>query len=231
LSTESVVRIGLLFPDLLGTYGDRGNALVLCDRLRRRRIATELVEVDAGDPIPSSLDCYLLGGAEDRAERAAATLLRDAGFAAMFERGASVVGVCAGFQLLGTHIELGTGETFPGVGLIDAVTRPATERHVGDVVLEPSDPSLGPVTGFENHGAITTCSDTMPLGTVRNEGRTEGVLGPRLLATYLHGPVLVRNPKLADHVLSWTTGPLAPIEADLAVRLHDNLARRGATRT
>jgi CobQ-like glutamine amidotransferase family enzyme len=230
MTQPSAVRLGVVFPDLLGTYGDRGNGVILRDRLARRGIAVDLVTINAGDAVPASLDCYLLGGGEDRAEQVAAPLLRASPLVSAWERGASIVAVCAGFQLLGTDIDLGSGSPVAGIGLIEATTRPAAERFVGEVVIDVDEPLVGPVSGFENHRGATTVHDHRALGVVRADGRAEGILEPRLLATYLHGPVLARNPRLADHVLSWTTGPLSDVPVDdFADALHEARLVRAST--
>jgi len=220
---ESFVRIGLVYPELLGTYGDRGNAIVLVERLRRRGHDAELVEVPAGSPLPDSLDVYLLGGGEDDVQEAAATGLRGsaAALGAARHRGAVVLAVCAGFQLIGHRYEARDGETMDGLGLVDAVTVAGPDRCVGEVVVEP-DASLGLplLTGFENHGGRTTLGPgARPLGTVvtghGNGDGVDGVLDDRLIGTYLHGPVLPRNPALADLLLGWVVGELGPIDDGL----------------
>jgi CobQ-like glutamine amidotransferase family enzyme/UDP-N-acetylmuramyl tripeptide synthase len=224
---ESEVTIGLLFPDLLGTYGDRGNATVLRSRLLRRGIAGRIVEVDPDEPIPASLDIYLLGGGEDHAEIVALDRLERSPLRDAWTRGAAVVGVCAGLQLLGTRLEL-EGEPRDGLGFFTATTQPGPARCVGEVVLDACDAALGAITGFENHQGVTVVGDAdQPLGR-HADGRAEGVLGERLVGTYLHGPVLVRNPRLADRVLTWVTGPLAPLADGFESALHD--ARVDASR-
>jgi lipid II isoglutaminyl synthase (glutamine-hydrolysing) len=226
VTNDSVVRVGLVFPDLLGTYGDRGNAMILCTRLRRRGIGAELVVIRPDQPVPGSLDCYVLGGGEDHTEGVASPLLRRSPLVPAWERGAVIVAVCAGFQLLGTRIELGHGTRLDGVGLLDAVTWPAPRRSVGDVVLDSGDATIGAVSGFENHrGTTTLARPCRPLGRDRVDGHAEGILESRLLATYLHGPVLVRNPELADHVLSWIVGPMSPLPTE-AGALHAQLIER-----
>ncbi len=229
--TDSVMRIGALYPDLLGTYGDRGNAAVLAERLRVRGIPVEVVTVLADDAVPASLDCYVIGGGEDHAQTAAAQRLIGSPLVAAYEAGASIVGVCAGFQLLGRTLPGADGIVLDGLGIIDATTVVGATRQVGDVVLEATDPSLGELSGFENHRGVTEVHDDLPpLGHVLHGGVREGVLTDRMLATYLHGPVLVRNPALADRVLSWTTGPLAPIADDIAVELNHALVTRFGNR-
>jgi lipid II isoglutaminyl synthase (glutamine-hydrolysing) len=221
--TESVVRVGLVYPGLLGTYGDRGNAITLVERLRRRGHEAELVDIDAGGAVPDSLDIYLLGGGEDDSQVAAAAGLRASAGALRRarERGAVVLAVCAGFQLIGHRYEAGDGATMDGLGLVDAATVAGDDRLIGEVVVE-ADRNLGLplVSGFENHGGRTTLGpDARPFGAVvvggGNGDGVDGALGDRLVATYLHGPVLPRNPALADLLASWVVGPLEPIDDEL----------------
>ena len=225
--TISAVRIGLIYPELLGTYGDRGNAVVLQRRLQQHSISCELVEIASGTPLPGDLDIYLLGGGEDHTALLAAEQLRGSALIPAWQRGASIVAVCAGFQLLGETIELGTRETLVGLGAIAAVTTVGTTRTVGDVVLNTTLAGVDPIVGFENHRSITVTSDASPLGVARSSGVADGYVRDRLLATYLHGPLLVRNPTLVDHVLEWTTGSLPPLPPDAhATELHRHLVQR-----
>src|SRR5205823_6326992 len=218
-ASESAVRVGLVYPELLGTYGDRGNAVVLVQRLRWRGHAAELVEVTAGAPIPDSLDVYLFGGGEDDPQVMASAGMRSSRAAIDRGRagGAVVLAVCAGFQLIGHSYEAADGTMIDGLGLVDAVTRAGPNRLIGELVVEP-DPPLPVLTGFENHGGRTTLGPKeRPLGRVlaRNgrAGDIDGLLGDRLIGTYMHGPVLPRNPALADHILSWVVGDLEPLDS------------------
>lgn len=226
---DSAVRVGLVFPELLGTYGDRGNAVVLVERARRRGIDAELVEVPAGEPIPDSLDIYLFGGGEDDPQVMAAAGMRESRPA--IERaqanGAVIFAVCAGFQLIGHSYEARDGERLEGLGLVDMTTEAGPARIIGEVVVEP-DPSLGipTLTGFENHGGRTHLgSGEKPLGQVLSGGGNgvddcDGILRDRIVGTYLHGPVLPRNPALADALLRWVVGSeLAPIDDHLVEQL------------
>lgn len=230
----SAVRVALVYPELLGTYGDRGNAVVLVNRCRWRGVEAELVEVAAGSPIPDSLDVYLLGGGEDDPQTMAAAGLRASRDAIRRARdnGAVVLAVCAGFQLIGERYVDAGGESLEGIGLVDAVTTAGSPRLIGEVVVEP-DTSLGlsMLTGFENHGGRTTLGNrTRPLGRVVTGGGNgvggadgvlaDGALAERLVGTYLHGPVLARNPELADLLLSWVIGDLAPLDSTFEERLH-----------
>lgn len=209
--SESTVRIGLVLPDVMGTYGDGGNALVLRQRLRMRGHNAEIIEIGLNDPVPDSLDLYTLGGAEDAAQRLATRhLLRYPGLQKAAERGAPVLAICAAIQVLGHWYETSAGERVDGVGLFDATTSPRKTRAIGEIVLTPSIPGLtAPVSGFENHrGGTTLGPDTKPLGKVtRGVGNgvgdgNEGAVQGSVYGTYLHGPVLARNPEFADHLLA-----------------------------
>jgi len=218
---ESAVRIGLLYPELLGTYGDSGNATVLAQRLRRRGIGAEIVSVESREPVPTTCDVYLLGGAEDAAQRHVARALAKGGvFAGVMDRGAAVLAVCAGLQVLGESFEVSDGTTMPGAGVLDLRTARPTDprtqpRAVGEAVVQARlDLGLPPIVGFENHGGLTSLGPSAkPLGTtvsgIGNGGDppgSEGVAGGRVLGTYLHGPVLALNPALADLLLSYVVG-------------------------
>lgn len=217
---DSAVRIGVLFPDILGTYGDNGNAVVLERRLRWRGMAAQIERIGVGDTVPADCDVYVIGGGEDQAQVLAAQRLRSGpGLARAVERGAVVLAVCAGLQVLGRWFGGSRGERHEGLGLLDVTTIPRRRRIVGDITVVP-DPALLPdaLTGFENHqGATTLGPAARPLGTVvrgtgNGAGRAEdGAVQGRVIGSYLHGPVLARNPALADLLLEWVTG--APLPA------------------
>ncbi len=221
---DSVVSIGLLFPNLLGTYGDGGNARILQKRLAWRGIAADIITIDAGAPVPESCDLYLLGGGEDGPQAEAARELgRHGPLHRAVDHGAVVLAVCAGMQIVGTRFPDHQGQGVPGLGLLDCETVKTDEpRAVGELLVDP-DPATGlpRLTGFENHGGRTRLGPAArPLGPVvagvGNGDGGEGVM-PRDLAqgkvvgTYLHGPVLARNPALADLLLAWVLG-VAPSE-------------------
>ncbi|MFX1759772.1 cobyric acid synthase [Rhodococcus gordoniae] len=227
--SESTVRIGLVLPDVMGTYGDGGNALVLRQRLRMRGHDAEVVEIGLNDPVPESLDLYTLGGAEDAAQRLATRhLQRYPGLQRAAERGAPVLAICAAIQVLGHWYETSSGERVDGVGILDATTSPQQTRAIGEIVIRPALAGLTqPLTGFENHrGGTTLGSDAIGLGRVdRGVGNgvgdgLEGAVQGSVIGTYLHGPVLARNPELADHLLMRALGvdslpPLDLPEVDL----------------
>ncbi|MDQ6727187.1 MAG: glutamine amidotransferase [Actinomycetota bacterium] len=216
------VAIALLYPELLGTYGDGGNAIVLAQRLRWRGIPAEVVDVTAGEPIPRGCQLYLMGGGEDAPQTLAARELRSgSALSDAVAGGAGVLAVCAGLQVLGRRFAGDDNRVHEGLGMLDCEThRDGGPRRVGEVVVTP-DPSLDlpELSGYENHGGVTTLGATaQPLGKVvvgrGNDGGdgTEGIVSGRVVGTYLHGPVLARNPALADHLLASVLGPLDPIE-------------------
>ncbi|WP_416564371.1 type 1 glutamine amidotransferase [Nocardia testacea] len=213
--SDSTVRIGLVLPDVMGTYGDGGNALILRQRLRLREIDAEIVEITLPDPVPDSLDIYTLGGAEDSAQRLATRhLLRYPGLQNAAGRGAPVLAICAAIQVLGRWYETSSGERVEGVGLLDATTSPQQTRAIGEVTTNPLITGLSaPLTGFENHrGGTTLGPDATGLARVtRGVGNgvgdgLEGVVQGSVLGTYMHGPALARNPELADYLLCRALG-------------------------
>jgi len=213
----SDLRLVWVYPDLLSTYGDRGNLLVLERRARLRDIGVEPVFVNSDQPVPRDGDIYLIGGGEDLPQVLAARRLRtDGGLAGAAERGAVVFAVCAGYQLLGHEFGGADGEPTAGLGILDIRSGRGDQRAVGEVVANV-DPVLGvpALTGFENHQGVTRLGpDAIPLaevsvGTGNGDG-TEGAHAGRVVGTYLHGPALVRNPGLADLLLGWVAGPLRP---------------------
>jgi len=227
---ESTVRIGLVLPDVMGTYGDGGNALVLRQRLRMRGIDAEIVEITLADPVPETLDIYTLGGAEDSAQRLATRhLQRYPGLQRAAAKGIPVLAICAAIQVLGNWYETSAGERVDGVGLFDVTTAPQRVRSIGEVATAPLLAGLTqPLTGFENHrGGTTLGADATGLGRVtKGVGNgvgdgLEGVVQGSVIGTYMHGPALARNPELADHLLTRALGgrELEPLDLPEVDRL------------
>jgi CobQ-like glutamine amidotransferase family enzyme len=229
--TGSAVRIAALYPDLLGTYGDGGNATVLAQRLRWRGIPVDIVTVPAGQVAPDSCDLYLVGGGEDGPQsQAASELAESRALHRAVDRGAAVLAVCAGMQILGHRFPDAAGVDRPGLGLLDCDTvRVDRPRAVGELLTEPATVTgddgrpvdLGALTGFENHAGRTVLGpDARPLAAVEigegNGDGGEGLVSGHVIGTYLHGPVLARNPRLADLLLGWVVGPeaLTPLDDD-----------------
>ena len=215
---ESVVRVGHLYPDLLSAYGDDGNVLVLEQRLRWRGIAVEIVRITRDAAIPTGCDLLVLGGGEDAGQAVAAEPLRR-GLSAAVEAGTVVFAVCAGLQLVGEWFEVEGGRRVEGAGVADLRSGRLAERAVGEVAGTLLIDGLSTLTGFSNHaGATRLGARARPLAEVtsgpgnRGPGSEEGFVQDRLVGTYLHGPVLARNPSLADHLLALATGgPLAEL--------------------
>jgi len=216
---SSHLRLVWVYPDLLSTYGDRGNLLVLERRARLRGIDAEAVSVNADEPVPRTGDIYLMGGGEDLPQILAARRLRaDGGLAAAARGGAVVFAVCAGYQVLGSEFGGTEGEPVAGLEILDVRSGRGERRGVGEIVADV-DPELGVprLTGFENHQGVTMLGPAVrPLARVTtgvgNGDGTEGAYAGKVLGTYLHGPALVRNPGLADLLLTWAAGPLPPLD-------------------
>lgn len=251
----SKLRIGLLLPEVLGTYGDSGNAVVLARRSELRGISAEIVHIGVEDKIPENLDIYTLGGGEDAAQTIASQRLQsEKGLYRAVQNGRPVLAICAGFQLLGEWYIDSKGKQTSGVGLLNAVTLPQGARAIGELLSSAEGTSLGevltdPLTGFENHGGSTVLgAQAQPLGYVKagigngqpgvapqlddgvstaagvhsgqemtteipdgyrayQDGKPlEGAVQDSIVATYMHGPCLARNPQLADMLLARAFG-------------------------
>ena len=224
---DTEVVVALVYPRVLGFYGDRGNALALVHRARARGLAARVVEVDTGEVVPASADVYLLGGGEDSAQLLALEAARrDPHLTDRLADGATCLAVCAGLQLLAREFAGPGGAPHPGLGLLDVRCDRLPSRAVGEVLADAVGlTGLPPLTGFENHfGTAHLGPLAQPLGRVtvgvgNGVDRWEGCVQGGTVATYLHGPVLVRNPALADHLLERSTGPLPAFDDDLADQL------------
>jgi lipid II isoglutaminyl synthase (glutamine-hydrolysing) len=221
---SSSLRLVWVYPDLLSTYGDQGNALVLERRARQRGIAVERFDVRSDQPVPTSGDIYLIGGGEDRPQRLAAERLRrDGGLRRAADNGAIIFSVCAGYQIIGHEFINDLGQREPGLGLLDVTSvRGGAERCVGDVLADVDEYlGLPQLTGFENHQGVTHLGPGVrPFAHVRvgngngtGDG-TEGGWSGSVFGTYLHGPVLARNPAVADLLLrlALDAGALPPVD-------------------
>jgi lipid II isoglutaminyl synthase (glutamine-hydrolysing) len=227
----SALRIAWLYPDLLSTYGDRGNLLILTSRAMRRGIPAQPMEIRSDQPVPDQADIYLLGGGEDGPQALAASrLATDGGLQRALDRGAVLLAVCAGYQLVGESF-FAKGEKCAGLGLVDLHSDRGPRRAVGELAgTANSALGLPTVTGFENHGGRTQLGPGVtPLASVSvgigNDGKAEGVWAGRIIGTYMHGPVLARNPALADMLLRWAVGgslaTLSHVDDTWPTRLRD----------
>src|SRR2546421_1179320 len=246
----TAIRVGHLYPDYLNIYADRGNIAVLARRAAWRGLDLEVTALGMADAIvPGAHDLYYVGGGQDREQllvartlAAKAEPLRDA----VTGGGAALLAVCGGYQLLGRGYRGFHGEDMPGVGLFPLETVAGERRMIGDVLLECElEPGVRrTLAGFENHAGRTQLeAGTEPLGRVvagfGNDGASgwEGCRVGRAVGTYLHGPLLPRNPWFADWLLAQAMAhrlgeppELEPLEDDLESEAHRVSARRAELR-
>jgi lipid II isoglutaminyl synthase (glutamine-hydrolysing) len=236
------LRVCALYPELMNIYADRGNLLLLERRCGWRGIGFKVTAAGLGEAIdPDAHDLFYLGGGQDRDQRLCALDLvetkRDALHAAA-DRGALVLGVCGGYQLLGHRYALGD-EEIPGIGLVDLETvRSDGPRLIGNVAIEVAldGDERRVLAGFENHAGRTHLgAGETPLGRVlRGHGNTgssgvEGIRRDGVIGTYLHGPLLPKNAWFADWLIRRATGveELEPLDDRLEDAAHAE-ARRAA---
>ncbi|HXB65679.1 MAG TPA: glutamine amidotransferase [Solirubrobacteraceae bacterium] len=240
MSTASrTLRVCALYPDLMNIYADRGNLLVIERRCVWRGIPFQLTSCGLSEPLDADAhDLFYLGGGQDRdqvlcTEDLLATK-RDALHAAA-ARGAIVLGICGGYQLLGRSYELSPGEQIAGVGLLDVRTvREDGPRLIGNVAIEVTlDGEKAVLAGFENHGGRTRLGvDQAPLGRVLrgygNDGHSgfEGARSGNTIGTYLHGPLLPKNVWFADWLIATALGldrqELLPLDDTLEREAHES---------
>ncbi len=237
------LRVCALYPDLMNIYADRGNLFVLQRRCQWRGIGFQLSGSGLGDPLDGAgHDIYYIGGGQDRDQELCAEDLVAGKRAALHEaaaRGAVVLGVCGGYQLLGESYALGN-DRLQGVGLLDLRTvREQAPRLIGNVAIEVDlDGEKRVLAGFENHGGRTRLgTGATPLGRVLkghgNDGHSgfEGAKAGNTIGTYLHGPLLPKNVWFADWLIATALGVdldvLAPLD-DAFERAAHASARRAA---
>lgn len=223
---KRVLKVAHLFPELLNLYGDSGNILVLRRRMEWRGIEADIQEVHPGDT-PSFGDCDIafIGGGSDREQKIVGDKLLACGdeLKAFVEDGGCLVAVCGGYQLLGHSYIMGA-ETVEGLSLVDMYTDHAEPRLIGNIAIQSSI-CTQPIVGYENHAGRTHLGEgVQPLGQVvhghGNDGATgeEGVLYKNVVGTYIHGPLLPKNPGVADYVLAralerkYGSSELAPLD-------------------
>jgi hypothetical protein len=235
------LRVCGLYPELMNIYADRGNIAVLRARCEWRGLGFELAASSLREPLdPGAHDLFYIGGGQDRDQAAVAhdmAATKRQALHAAAGRGAVVLAVCGGYQLLGHHYEMG-GEQLPGVGLVDLRTvREEGPRLIGNCAIE-ADLGGGTrvIAGFENHGGRTYLGDgERPLGRVLaghgNNGKDgfEGVRRDNVIGTYLHGPLLPKNVWLADRLIELALGiELEPLADDSVEDAAHRSARRAA---
>lgn len=202
------LTIGHLYPDLLNLYGDRGNIACLMKRCTWRGIEARTIEFESEDSVDFSiLDIVLLGGGSDREQMLVCEKLKKirSDFQSYVEDNGVVLAVCGGYQLLGKYYKTKEG-TIKGLDLVDLYTEQGEDRLIDNIILE-SPLCKMPVVGFENHGGRTYIGKNRPFGKVLygsgNDGKSgyEGVIYKNVIGTYLHGPLLPKNPQICDHLI------------------------------
>ena len=243
------IAVGHLYPDYLNIYADRGNIAVLAQRAAWRGHELDVRAISIGDEVrPGEHDLLYVGGGQDR-EQALVTqdlAAKSAGVLEAVAGGAALLAVCGGYQLLGRSYRDLSGADLPGIGLFPHETVAGETRMIGDVLLECElEPGVREtLAGFENHAGRTRLDPgAEPLGRVLagfgNDGDSgwEGCRIGCAVGTYLHGPLLPRNPWFADWLLaqalahrSGVAPELAPLEDELELQAHAVSARRAETR-
>jgi CobQ-like glutamine amidotransferase family enzyme len=242
------IRVGHLYPDYLNIYADRGNIAVLAERARLRGHELDVQAIGMRDAVPArEIDLFYIGGGQDREQAlvahdlvAKADVLRES-----VEDDAAFLAVCGGYQLLGRFYRDVAGEDQPGIALLPLQTIAGARRMIGDVLLDCAWAGET-LAGFENHAGRTLLdAAAAPLGHVvagfGNDGasREEGCRYRRVYGTYLHGPLLPRNPWFADRLLAEALAhadgardpvELAPLEDGLEREAHAVSAARARSR-
>lgn len=265
-NTKYSLIIGWLYPELMSTYGDRGNIIVLQKRCEWRGIQVDVKKLDLGFKIEDLKRCDLLfmGGAQDKQQQIVAydlTKEKIKTLKEMIDSGISGLYICGAYQFLGKYYKEANGKIIKGLGILDLYTENPGENHtrlIGNIVVEV-DSSLFMVNkinlnstmnhqlstvclvGFENHGGRTYLGKGVkPLGKVikgfGNNGidQTEGVIYKNTFGTYLHGPILPKNPHFADFLIKlaleekYQDSPidLSPIDDKLEHQSRNAIAQR-----
>lgn len=227
-----IVKIVHLYPKELSLYGDNGNVLCLYKRLKKRGYLVDVVDVGIGDSIPD-FDIMFIGGGQDKEMRIIANDVKRKGEMLSYcvNSGKAVLAICGGFQLLGNYYQDVNANKLALSSALNFYTVASNKRHIGNIVFE-SD--FGAVVGFENHSGVTCLgNDVKPLGKIicgfGNNGKGyEGVIFNNTIGTYAHGPVLPKNPLLADTIIkrALRLDELMPLDDELENICHNSLISR-----
>lgn len=224
------VRLLHLYPRELNLYGDAGNLLCLKKRIEARGYSVEIMEAGIGDKIPD-FDIMLIGGGQDREMRIVQyDARRKAEILSYYiHSGRVVLAICGGYQLFGEYYKT-NDDVIRLAGILPFYTVAGDNRMIGNFAF---DTSFGSIVGFENHSGRTfLCGNIEPLGTLiygyGNNGYdlTEGLLYKNTFCTYAHGPVLPKNPRLADELISRVIGKLEPLDDEIENNCHNNILKR-----
>ena len=240
--TAMRLNIAHLYGDLMNIYGDRGNILTLTQRSRWRGIEATVANVSIGDPIdPDHYDLYFFGGGQDNEQFNVADDMQKPDKAAAMrhaaDSGAVFLAICGGYQLLGNYYRPFDAAEIPGIGIIDVSSVASHDRMIGNAVVET--PEFGTLVGFENHSAKTFVGpQARPFGTNRvgagNNGAdgSGGAVQRNVYGCYLHGSLLPKNPRFADHLITlalqrhYGEFALPPLDDTLEEAAHAAAVRR-----
>jgi CobQ-like glutamine amidotransferase family enzyme len=241
-TTSHTLVIGWLYPELMNVYGDRGNIIVLEKRAQWRGIKTKVLELNPefDRKLLNECDLLLMGGAQDRQQTIVNKDLKriKKTLSEKIENGTPGLYVCGGFQFLGKYYKEADGKTVDGLGIFDLYTENPGEnikRLIGNMAIEPLIEGLNQtIVGFENHGGRTYLGDKVkPLGKVlkgfgNSEDGFEGAVYKNSIGTYMHGPILPKNPQLADFLIAKALGTQAldPLDDTIEEYAHKAIANR-----
>lgn len=231
------LNIAHLYPDLLNIYGDRGNVITLVNRSKWRGIDVKVTEIKSGARVNNNeFDIYFIGGGQDGQQIAASKELSKNKERLLIaqESGAVMLGICGGYQLFGHYYEPHNADRLDGVSLLDIYTVAGQKRFIGNAKGVCSFLDNKTVVGFENHSGLTYIKgETKPFLKVKtgygNNGadKTEGARYKNVFGTYLHGPLLPKNPHFADYLISLALKrkykceiPLDELDDDIEERAH-----------
>jgi lipid II isoglutaminyl synthase (glutamine-hydrolysing) len=244
-NTKYKLIIGWLYPELMSTYGDRGNIIVLQKRCEWRGIDVEIKKLDLGFGIEDLRKCDLLfmGGAQDKQQQIVADDLKKKRetLKDMIEDEIPGLYVCGAYQFLGKYYKEANGKIINSLGILDLYTENpgiAISRLIGDCAVRVLNGKI--IIGFENHGGRTYLGKIVkPLGKIikgygnNGEDQTEGAIYKNTFGTYLHGPILPKNPRFADHLIKLALEKkcqspfnLSPLEDSLEKQAHNVIAKR-----
>ena len=240
------IQITWLYPDLMNIYGDRGNVIVLQKRAEWRGIPVTVTYHSIGSSVSdiTNADILLMGGAQDRQQHLVAKDIEGKKAETLkkaIHQGVPGLFVCGGYQFLGNYYKPADGPIIPGLGIFDVYTEhpgKTQKRLIGNIAVE--SPEGNTYVGFENHGGRTYLEKTaQPFARVLsgsgNNGtdRTEGVLFNHTIGTYLHGPILSKNPELADWLIAKSLEvkyglreTLSPLDNDIEYTARDTMLKR-----
>lgn len=207
ITSDNPLIILHLYPREMNLYGDHGNVLCLRRRLEWRGIPVQVISLETGDPFPDHVDILFGGGGQDSGQSRIEEdlLLRGERIRALIEDGCPALVICGLYQLFGRVFLPMEGDPIRGIGVFPAYTKAGKKRLVGNITIDA--PPFGTVTGFENHSGRTYLEGASPFGrVVRGNGnngrdRAEGIRYRNCIGTYLHGPILPRNPSVADFLI------------------------------